>query len=309
MYRYLTLDRDEAEAEAQRRANDRQACEWLTWLTNQKGRTPETATNYARVLARFLDDVVCARPLAVVSVPEVEEWVMRDRRKRGARDGGPGSPATRARDLTVIKAFYGWLSARGHVHRDLGALLVAPKISNRQPKPVPDDVWCEVYPQLAPTAQVTMGLMFFAGLRRAEVAALQGEHFDSGMLRNFPRKGGGDDTLPYADMLGIIGDHLPHLLCGHTSLQTQKQWRARAVQGGSIFNMRPDDLNAAFARWLAPTGHSFTPHQLRHSCATNMIRAGLPLDLVSWLLNHASIATTMRYVKVSGTRLSEWRNR
>ena len=48
------------------------------------------------------------------------------------------------------------------------------------------------------------------------------------------------------------------------------------------------------------------PHQLRHSCATNLLRAGLPLPIASNLLNHANVHTTMRYMKAGGDELSEW---
>ena len=48
------------------------------------------------------------------------------------------------------------------------------------------------------------------------------------------------------------------------------------------------------------------PHQLRHSCATNLLRAGVPLPIASNLLNHANVHTTMRYMKAGGDELGEW---
>jgi integrase/recombinase XerD len=40
------------------------------------------------------------------------------------------------------------------------------------------------------------------------------------------------------------------------------------------------------------TGVFFTPHMLRHSRATELIRAGVPIEVVSKLLTHRSVATT-----------------
>ena len=45
-------------------------------------------------------------------------------------------------------------------------------------------------------------------------------------------------------------------------------------------------------RVTARTGISFTPHMLRHSCATEMVRQGVPIDVVAKLLTHRSSATT-----------------
>jgi integrase len=45
-------------------------------------------------------------------------------------------------------------------------------------------------------------------------------------------------------------------------------------------------------RITARTGISFTPHMLRHSRATDMVRQGVPIDVVAKLLTHRSSATT-----------------
>jgi integrase/recombinase XerD len=54
------------------------------------------------------------------------------------------------------------------------------------------------------------------------------------------------------------------------------------------------------ARLRASTGIVFTPHLLRHARATELIRAGVPLEVVSKLLTHQSVATTSEiYVHLS----------
>lgn len=46
------------------------------------------------------------------------------------------------------------------------------------------------------------------------------------------------------------------------------------------------------SRLSARTGIEFTPHMLRHSRATELIRGGVPIEVVSKLLTHRSVTTT-----------------
>ena len=45
-------------------------------------------------------------------------------------------------------------------------------------------------------------------------------------------------------------------------------------------------------RLRARTGIEFTPHTLRHSRATELIRAGVAIEVVSKLLTHRSVSAT-----------------
>lgn len=53
-----------------------------------------------------------------------------------------------------------------------------------------------------------------------------------------------------------------------------------------------------FAMYVHDAGPSWELHRLRHTCATNWLRAGMALEKVSRLLGHAHITQTMGYVKL-----------
>jgi site-specific recombinase XerD len=61
------------------------------------------------------------------------------------------------------------------------------------------------------------------------------------------------------------------------------------------------NMNKALAKAAQHAGCSarITPHQLRHTFATTMLRAGVSLLAIKEMLGHRSIAMTMRYVQVS----------
>lgn len=56
--------------------------------------------------------------------------------------------------------------------------------------------------------------------------------------------------------------------------------------------MRYPAVDALVRRLRAATGIFFTPHMLRHSHATELIRAGVPIEVVSKRLTHRSVTTT-----------------
>lgn len=57
----------------------------------------------------------------------------------------------------------------------------------------------------------------------------------------------------------------------------------------------------------------YTPHTMRHTTATHMLEAGVPLMAIKNFLGHASVATTERYAELSQTttdkHIREWNRR
>jgi len=280
---------------------------WVEWLRAARGRSERTVTEYERVVRDWVDS----------GSDDMEAWLQRER--RGRARGSVAAPATQHKDSSALRSFYGWLHARGLIERDPTLLVSTPTIRNVQPKPILDTAWKSLWTSVSGPSRVMLGLGFFCGLRRAEMVALRTSHFDLATRRitNFVRKGGGEDSVPMGTMLDVFTAKLPHLgpelfwpaLVDHLAsrpgdslLLTQAALGGAhdAACGGQYLN----NWMAREARW-AGVGH-VTPHMLRHSCATNLLRAGVPVALVSGLLNHAAIQTTMRYLKVGGDELRDW---
>ncbi len=57
----------------------------------------------------------------------------------------------------------------------------------------------------------------------------------------------------------------------------------------------------------------YTPHTMRHTCATHMLEAGVPLMAIKNFLGHTSVATTERYAELSQSttdkHIREWNRR
>jgi len=89
-----------------------------------------------------------------------------------------------------------------------------------------------------------------------------------------------------------------------------KSKRSRDSLDAVFLNLRGARLTRQGA-WLVLKDRSsrvglakkFSPHVLRHSCATHMLDNGADLRIVQELLGHASVATTQIYTKVSNERI------
>lgn len=275
---------------------------YLSWVLDVRGRQQATVESYASTLRTWRKwlDHSDAR-LADATLQDLEGFQQRPRHKRGR--GGNGATATQRREIACLRGFYRWLHTRGHIGTDPFIEAQAPTVRARQPRPVSDAVWLAAWGQDMPDPlRAAMGLGFFCGLRRAEIVSLTVAQLTDTRIVGFVRKGGGEDTLPWRTLVDVYEQHLPHL--GHQQF-TGALNRVRR-HGTHITPYRePDWLNRA----MHAAGLGFTPHQLRHSAATNLIRAGTPLPIVSRMMNHSNISTTMLYVKAGGDELRDWLHR
>jgi integrase/recombinase XerD len=301
--------------------------EYLDWLANVKRRMPYTVSTYRGYLESFLYHLD-SKPLADATLGDMESWLRRER--GGQARGRDAASSTIAKNVVLLRAFYSYCVDRGWLTENPAKLLGAPKVHNVNPRPVSDDAWTLLWKGADDGDRLMLGLGFYVGLRRNEMALLRGSHVDlaAEKLVGFTRKGGGDDVTPYGTMCRVVANKLPVLWHAEfTDLLTDvAKWRGErwlfdwadewpasqhAVRKRGLVEgqVDPQHLNRRMQRLCASCGldrREWTCHQLRHSCITNLIRAGVPLTMVSRLANHTDISTTMRYVKTGGDDLAEW---
>ena len=304
---------------------------YLDWLRTTRRRTPLTVYQYAAKLESFLDWIE-PTPLDAVRAEVIESWL--NRLRSGRAKGSLGAPATITKEVSLVRGLYRFAIARDLISRDPTALLHAPTPRNKNPRPIPDEVWMPLWASetLSDDARVVLGLGYFCGFRRGEIAELSGRHVEMALQRfvGFRRKGGGDDVLAYGDLVGVIADALPQLIPGGPESFLAPLRRVVEASDGALLldwtmtaprtrvkHERPAGVNdpqfiyKRVRRWTraAGCGAVFTPHQLRHSFVTNLLRAGVPLHVVSVLSNHSGVGVTMRYAKLGGQDLRDFRER
>lgn len=82
----------------------------------------------------------------------------------------------------------------------------------------------------------------------------------------------------------------------------------RAVGALRVFSMTPSGLRRQWEDMRRHLGKQDDPkyiiHCLRHTCATRMVTAGVPLDAVKVWMGHGALQTTMRYAHFMPERLT-----
>jgi site-specific recombinase XerC len=139
-------------------------------------------------------------------------------------------------------------------------------------------------------------LMFYAGLRLAEVAALLWGDVDlkAGKILVRDGKGGKARTLPVHRQL--YTELLP------ASVGAPAHWAVTGKEDGTALN--PKALAHVFERWLPSHGvDGISAHRLRHTFATQMLDAGVALCDIQEALGHTDISTTRIYLLVDFSRI------
>lgn len=146
-----------------------------------------------------------------------------------------------------------------------------------------------------------LAMLYGTGLRRGELARLNVDAFDrnEGTLRIDGRKTGQERCVPLPEMvLRCLETYLPLRhnqleqggLIQETALLVSRY--GQRLSGSAISNGIHD-----LATMAQVPIHSL--HQFRHSCASDLLEAGVHLAEVQRILGHAVISTTVRYVHIA----------
>jgi integrase len=144
-------------------------------------------------------------------------------------------------------------------------------------------------------------LLVRLGLRSCEVAALTLEDLDwrAGELRVWTGKGRRVDRLPLPDDVGrALAAYLRH---GRPRDQSRAVFlRVRAPRAGLSPNGIKQVVRHACGRAGVPECGA---HRLRHTAASELLRAGAPLEEIAQVLRHRDVTTTTIYASVDRAAL------
>ena len=218
---------------------------------------------------------------------DVERWM-------GASGLAPSSLRTR---LSQLRGMFQWAVREGYVEHDPTAGLRGPRQPRQLPRGMPsNDVRATLAVCPDPRSVLIVLLMVQEGLRRKEVAGLNVEDIDRAeQLMIIRGKGGHERVLPISnETLAALRVYLNSAPATAGPLvRSQLDGRSR---------LSPSQVGRKVSDWMLEAGvkqrayDGRSGHALRHTAATDMLRAGAHLRDVQAALGHASIATTQRYL-------------
>lgn len=224
------------------------------------------------------------------------------------------------RRLSALHGFYRWAALVGHVKGDPSDALSGPKLNRHLPHVIKRDemralmavhgkldLYGNEREQSATDMrdQAILELLYACGARISEAAnlTLQSVDFRECQVRLFG-KGRKERIVPLHELcIQALQDYLtnarPKLLKGARS------------QAFFISNtgkpMSADSMRIMFKETVRTAGLDIdtSPHDMRHSFATDLLDGGADLRSVQEMLGHASLSTTQIYTHLSPARLRE----
>ena len=227
------------------------------------------------------------------------------------------SPRTASHARVTLRRALADAVRDGLVHRNVAALARPPRVTRRTIEPGRDYLdAAQLRRLLAVATEYRVGalvtLAATTGLRQGELLGLAWEDVDweSATLtvrRTMARAwGGGYELSPPKTNRSRRSIHLAAVAVEALRREQREQGAARDTAGSAwqdidrlVFTdsigqpLRADAVSHTFHRLLAAAGLPRVPfHGLRHSTATALLSAGVPLRVVSDLLGHSGIAIT-----------------
>lgn len=233
-----------------------------------------------------------------IAAREVLEYLeyLRCERENGA------SAVNRA--VTILRSFYRAIVAMGHLAPEVNPMAGFPKVKAPARK-LPATLDTEEVRQVLEAARsdtivgvrdrAIVALLYGTGIRASECAGVREGRVDLRALTLTLRgKGGHERTIPFNEEIAaylreyvqVRGPQLPAAPFFRSRL-------GRALSRGTLYErIRTLGRRARLAKHLSP-------HRLRHTFATHLVREGVGIVTIRDLLGHRQISSTQIYLHVT----------
>lgn len=286
---------------------------FLAELADARQASPHTLRAYRRDLEALL--AFCTREGIDTDPRNLDARILRAYAAEAVADGR--SPATAARRVAALRAFGRFLARSGLQEGNPAALLRSPRRGRKLPRYLET---AEIAALLeAPAAEADeetrlrdtaiLEILYSTGLRVSELTGLNDDRLDTiggvAVVRGKGRK----------ERMAPLGDPAIAAFEAYRTCRDAHHGHGRGDRGcflsvakgrkGGGRRLTDRDIRRILDRHLVTAGirARTSPHTLRHSFATHLLRAGADIRAVQELLGHASLNTTQIYTHLTMTEL------
>jgi site-specific recombinase XerD len=219
------------------------------------------------------------------------------------------SVATRRRRYSTLCAFYHWLIRHGVVETNPMEHLDPIEQVEREPRPLHPDTVTKIL-RAIPTSNLRdralFTLLYETGIRVGEALGLLATEVDltqdDEKIRVFG-KGQRERTVMLTaapESIRLLRRHLKQ-----SRITSGSVFRGDPRYGGSPLPLEYSVVHYAWQKYCKAAGVEATIHQLRHSRASQLLQAGVPVTTVRKQLGHRNIQSTLLYAEVDQATIKQ----
>ena len=261
-----------------------------------------------RYLATFAADFK-GRKLADIRKEQMVEWLQTRRetpivyeRKVGedtVRHEKPRSPATCNRELAAVRHFFNKSIEWGYLYVSPCAGIKPLKEPKGRVRYLTVEEAAALIDKADKRIRPIIVMCLETGMRKTEVLTTKWDNVDMAARSIFipTTKNGESRNVPMSERLAEILDDIPRMDSSPYVFHHLKGKRA---------GTRYLDVDGAFTAACGKAGiKEFRFHDLRHTAASHMAMAGVPIAVVGAVLGHKTLAMTQRYSHLSPSSMKD----
>lgn len=271
------------------------ANQFLTQLKYQKKYSKHTLLAYSTDLEQFQNFLIDQFEISNLEKAESEHirsWIV------SLSDSGVKSRSIN-RKISSLRSFYQWLKKNGQLEVTPTTALKALKTPKSLPKYVEQSELNSLLDQLSLSddyqealESAVFVLLYHAGMRQAELIGLQEDKINwTGQTVKVLGKRNKERIIP-------IGEEAIQFLYNFHKLKKERHGSSNqfflTLKGKPLYPKLVYNIVNRYLKIFSKVDQK-SPHVLRHSFATHMLRNGADLSSIKELLGHTSLAATQVY--------------
>ena len=274
---------------------------WQDWLILQRNYSLHTAQSYLSDLYIFLEYLSTNGSVDLITLKQLDVKDFRMffsvRAKKGI------SKTSIAREEASIRSFFKWLDENNILKNTSVFQISKPKLDKVLPRSVDVSSAFDIIekarkeckePWIGFRDMAIFTLLYGCGLRISEALSLNIEDINNNEFIKIKGKGNKDRYVPLLpevlDSIKIYINNCPY------NIKPQEPLFLGAR--GERVTPRVIQRSLQKIRTILNLPDSITPHALRHTFATHLLKEGTDLRSIQELLGHSSLSSTERYTDI-----------
>lgn len=290
--------------------------QYLEHLEIEKNRSPKTMENYGRYLDRFLQFAKITSPSGITE-DQIRQYRLYLNRLRNT-NGEPLKKVTQNYHIIALRNFLKYLAKRdiksvpaekvelGKQEDREVTFLEADELERLLKSPEGNNLD-------ALRDRAVLGTLFSTGMRVSELCSLDRDKIDINRGEISVRGKGGKIRVVFLsdDAKDVLNHYLDKRPDADEALFIRIP-RSKNFSKDSDLRLTPRSIQRIVEKHAIKAGivgKNVSPHSLRHTMATDLLRNGADIRSVQSLLGHSSVTTTQIYTHVTDKQLREVHNK